>query len=55
MIGSRVAAIAGPDEVLVSGTVRDLVHGSGLAFEDRGEHDLKGVSGRWRVFAAGGV
>ena len=51
-IGARVAALAGPSEVLVSSTVKDLVAGSGLAFEDRGEHELKGVTGSWRVFAA---
>lgn len=51
-IGARVAAMAGPGEVLVSGTVRDLVAGSGLEFEDRGSHQLKGVPGEWRVFAA---
>jgi class 3 adenylate cyclase len=49
-IGSRVAAAAGAGEVLVSGTVRDLVAGSGLAFEDRGTHALKGVPGEWRLF-----
>jgi pimeloyl-ACP methyl ester carboxylesterase len=48
-IGARVASAAGADEVLVSSTVRDLVAGSGLEFEDRGEHDLKGVPGRWRL------
>jgi class 3 adenylate cyclase len=50
-IGARVAALAGPDEVLVSRTVTDLVAGSGVAFEDRGEHELKGVPGVWRLFA----
>jgi class 3 adenylate cyclase len=50
-IAARVMALAGPNEVLVSRTVPDLVAGSGLAFEDRGEHDLKGVPGTWRVFA----
>jgi class 3 adenylate cyclase len=50
-IGARVAAQAGPSEVLVSQTVKDLVAGSGLAFADRGEHELKGVPGRWRLFA----
>jgi pimeloyl-ACP methyl ester carboxylesterase len=54
-IGSRIASMAGPDEVLVSGTVRDLVHGSGIRFEPRGEHELKGVPGRWAVFAVAGV
>ena len=49
--GARVAAEAGPGEVLVSGTVKDLVAGSGIAFEDRGTHTLKGVPGEWRLFA----
>ena len=49
-IGARVAANAGPSEVLVSQTVRDLVAGSGLAFEDAGEHELKGVPDHWRLF-----
>jgi class 3 adenylate cyclase len=48
-IGARVAALARPSEVAVSQTVKDLVAGSGLTFEDAGEHDLKGVPGRWRV------
>ncbi len=51
-IGARVAALAGPGEVLVSRTVTDLVAGSGIEFEDRGEHDLKGVPGTWRLFSA---
>ena len=46
-----MSALAAPSEVLVSQTVRDLVAGSGLALADRGEHDLKGVPGAWRVFA----
>jgi class 3 adenylate cyclase/alpha-beta hydrolase superfamily lysophospholipase len=50
-IGARVAALAGPGEVLVSGTVKDLVAGSGLRFEDRGTRVLKGVPGEWRLFA----
>ncbi|MDO8612486.1 MAG: adenylate/guanylate cyclase domain-containing protein [Dehalococcoidia bacterium] len=50
-IGARVAATAGPDEVLVSSTVKDLVAGSGLRFEDRGVHTLKGVPEEWRLFA----
>jgi class 3 adenylate cyclase len=50
-IAARVLGEAGPSEVLVSGTVKDLVAGSGLAFEDRGVHALKGVSGEWRLFA----
>lgn len=50
-IGARVAARAGASEVLVSGTVRDLVAGSGLEFEDRGVTELKGVPGEWRLYA----
>jgi class 3 adenylate cyclase len=50
-IGARVAAAAGPGEVLVSSTVKDLVAGSGIAFEDRGMHSLKGVPGEWRLFS----
>jgi class 3 adenylate cyclase len=50
--GARVAALAQPGEVLVSSTVRDLVAGSGIAFEERGEHELKGVPGTWRLYAA---
>jgi class 3 adenylate cyclase/pimeloyl-ACP methyl ester carboxylesterase len=50
-IGARVSALAGPNEVLVSSTLRDLVIGSGLEFEDRGAHQLKGVPGEWRLFA----
>jgi class 3 adenylate cyclase len=50
-IGGRVGALAGPSEVLVSSTVRDLVARSGLAFEDRGEHTLKGVPGDWHLYA----
>ena len=52
-IGARVAALAGPGEVLVSRTVKDLVAGSGLLFEDRGSHTLKGVPDEWRLFAVG--
>ncbi len=51
-IGARIAALAGPGEVLVSSTVRDLVVGSGLEFDDRGEHELRGVAGAWRLLAA---
>ncbi|MCA6117239.1 adenylate/guanylate cyclase domain-containing protein [Bradyrhizobium sp. WSM 1738] len=51
-IGARVAALAGPGEVLVSQTVRDLVAGSGLTFEERGRHILKGVPDKWRLFRA---
>jgi class 3 adenylate cyclase len=50
-IGARVAALAGPGEVLVSGAVPPLVVGSGLDFADHGEHELKGVPGAWRLFA----
>jgi len=50
-IGARVANLAGPEEVLVSRTVVDLVAGSEIAFADRGERDLKGVPGRWTLFA----
>ena len=50
-IGARVSALAGPNDVLVSSTLRDLVIGSGLEFEDRGAHKLKGVPGEWRLFA----
>ena len=49
-IGARVAANAGASEVLVSQTVKDLVAGSGLVFEDAGEHELKGVPDRWRLY-----
>jgi class 3 adenylate cyclase/pimeloyl-ACP methyl ester carboxylesterase len=49
-IGARIAAEAGPSEVLVSQTVKDLVGGSGLEFSDVGEHALKGVPGPWRLF-----
>jgi class 3 adenylate cyclase len=50
-IAARVGALAGPSEVLVSGTVKDLVAGSGIAFSERGEHVLKGVPDTWRIFA----
>jgi class 3 adenylate cyclase len=53
-IGSRVAALAEPGEVLVSGTVKDLVVGAGIDFEDHGEHELKGVPGTWKLFAVRG-
>ncbi len=49
-IGARIAASAGPSEVLVSSTVKELVAGSGLSFEDAGEHELKGVPDRWRLY-----
>jgi class 3 adenylate cyclase len=50
-IASRVSAMAGPEEVLVTGTVRDLVVGSGIVFDDRGRHNLKGVPDEWQVLA----
>ncbi len=50
-IGARVAGLAAPGEILVSGTVHDLVAGGGLAFSDRGMHLLKGVPGKWRVWS----
>jgi Adenylate cyclase, family 3 (some proteins contain HAMP domain) len=53
-IGARVAGQAGPGEVLVSSTVRDLVAGSGLEFADRGSASLKGVPGEWRLYAVSG-
>ena len=49
--GARIAALAGPREILVSRTVVDLVAGSGATFEDRGTHHLKGVPGTWQLFA----
>ena len=49
-IGARVAALAGSGEVLVSRTVKDLVAGSGLQFDDRGTHCLKGVPDEWQLF-----
>lgn len=52
--GARVAALAEGGEVLVSSTVKDLVGGSGIEFDDRGEHELKGVPGNWRLFAVRG-
>ncbi|MDP9232411.1 MAG: adenylate/guanylate cyclase domain-containing protein [Actinomycetota bacterium] len=53
-IGARVSALAEPGEVLVTRTVRDLVAGSGIVFEDRGEHALKGIADRWALYAASG-
>jgi class 3 adenylate cyclase len=53
-IGARVSTVAEPGEVLVTRTVRDLVAGSGIAFEERGEHTLKGVTDRWTLYAAKG-
>ena len=51
-VAARVSALAGPDEVLVSSTVRDLVFGSEVTFSDRGSRVLKGVPGRWHLYAA---
>jgi class 3 adenylate cyclase len=50
-IGQRVSALAQPAQILVSSTVKDLVAGSGIEFEDRGEHELKGVPDRWHLYA----
>jgi class 3 adenylate cyclase/pimeloyl-ACP methyl ester carboxylesterase len=52
-IGARVGALAGPGEIVVSSTVKDLVVGSDMQFSDRGEHELKGVPGSWRLYALG--
>ena len=49
--GSRISSLAASGEVLVSSTVKDLVAGSGFSFDDRGEHELKGVPGTWRLYA----
>ncbi len=54
-IGARVASRAGPGEVLVSSTVKDLVAGSGITFDDRGAHELKGIDGAWQLYAVTGV
>jgi class 3 adenylate cyclase len=54
-VGARIAATAGPSEVLVSSTVKDLTAGSGLVFEDAGEHELKGVPDRWRLYGVVGA
>jgi len=53
--GSRISSLAEPGEVLVSSTVKDLVAGSGFSFDDRGEHELKGVPGTWRLYAVAGT
>jgi class 3 adenylate cyclase len=55
VIGARVAAAAQGGEVLVSQTVKDLVAGAGLEFEERGEHELKGVPGSWRLYSVADV
>jgi class 3 adenylate cyclase len=54
VIGSRVSALARGGEVLVSQTVKDLVAGAGVELADRGEHELKGVPGTWRLYAVAG-
>jgi class 3 adenylate cyclase len=54
IVGARIAALAGPDEILVSSTVKDLVAGSGIEFEDRGVATLKGLPDEWRLFAVAG-
>jgi class 3 adenylate cyclase len=54
-IGARVMSAAGPSQILVSQTVRDLVAGAGIDFEERGEHDLKGVPGTWRLYEVADV
>ena len=53
-IAARVEALAGPGEVLVSRTIVDLIVGSDIEFDDRGEHELKGVPGSWKLFAVKG-
>jgi class 3 adenylate cyclase len=50
VIGARIGALAGPSEILVSRTVKDLVPGSGLGFGDAGEHEVKGVPDRWHLY-----
>ena len=50
--GARSSGVAAPGEVLVSSTVKDLVAGSGFSFDERGEHELKGVPGTWSLYAA---
>ena len=55
MTGARISSLAAPGEVLVSSTVKDLVAGSGFSFDERGEHELKGVPGTWRLYAVAGA
>jgi class 3 adenylate cyclase len=52
VIGARIGALAGPSEVLVSSTVKELTAGSGLSFDDAGERELKGVPDRWHLYRA---
>lgn len=54
-VGARIAALAQPNEVLVSSIVRDLVAGSGIDFEERGTHTLKGMPDEWRIYAVLGA
>jgi class 3 adenylate cyclase len=54
-IGARVSALAGPGEIVVSSTVKELVVGSDMQFTDRGEHELKGVPGSWHLYALGAM
>ena len=49
-IGARIAGLAGPSEVLASQTVKDLTAGSGLTFQDAGDHELKGIPDRWHLY-----
>ena len=51
-IGARIGALGGPGEVLASSTVRDLVVGSGIEFDERGAHELKGVPGEWTLYSS---
>ncbi len=53
-VAARVAALASAGEIMASSMVKELVAGSGIEFDDRGEHELKGVPGRWRLFTVGG-
>ena len=53
-IGARVGALAGPSEILASSTVKDLTAGSGLRFEDAGQHELQGISERWHLYRVAG-
>jgi class 3 adenylate cyclase len=53
-IAARVGTLAAPGEILVSGTIKDLVVGSGIEFRERGEHELKGVPGSWKLYAVEG-
>jgi len=53
-LGARVAAVAPPGKVFVTGTVKDLVAGSGFEFDARGEHELKGIPGSWRLYEMAG-